>query len=142
MVDDADFDWLNQWKWHASKRKRKGREVFYACRVDGQCIYMHRQIMGSPPGLQVDHRDGEGLNNQRYNLRRSTHAQNLSNSRKRAGCSSRFKGVYSRRSGKWLAQIRFGGRSRHLGIFEKEEEAARAYNKAAATAFGEFARLN
>jgi hypothetical protein len=105
---------------------------------------MHQLITGLHG---VDHQDRDGLNNQRYNLRASTHAQNMQNRRYTHG-SSQFNGVaWHKRVGKWGATIRVsrpggGGRKRHLGYFIDEEEAARAYDAAARALFGGFALLN
>ncbi len=104
---------------------------------------MHRQIMNAPPGMDVDHQDHNTLNNQRANLRVCTRTQNNANSRKRNGCTSRFKGVYWYRERKrWLVQITTAGRTNTLGYFEDEVEAACAYNAAALEQFKEFALLN
>lgn len=103
---------------------------------------MHRLILGvTNPKIKIDHRDGNGLNNQRHNLREATQAQNLANSRPRSG-SSRFKGVTFRSPDKWIAQISKDGKHTYLGIFRDEFDAATAYNFAAIEMFGEFARLN
>src|SRR5579885_2603825 len=138
LVDDADFDRLTQHKWSAYRRVTKGKTVWYAIRK--QCtrtnrrttVYMHRQVLGvTDPKVEVDHRDSDGLNNQRKNLRIATHAQNQQNSRKQVvKCSSQFKGVYKHKDGKWIAQIKVPGErvQRYLGSFENEHEAAEAYD--------------
>jgi hypothetical protein len=105
---------------------------------------MHRVILGLPPkNPHVDHKNHDRLDNRRSNLRIVTQAQNNTNRRKRAGTSSRFKGVtWSKPRQKWEAQIQVDGWHRMLGRFATEEEAARAYNQAALAAWGEFAFLN
>jgi hypothetical protein len=147
IVDDADFEWLNQWKWCATRR----RHTWYAVRHEAgthRVFLMHRQILGLGFGdqRQGDHRDGNGLNNTRLNLRVATVAQNNYNQRVRekAGKPSRFKGVYPAPHGqsKWVAQIRVAGRTIPLGTFNDEGSAAQAYNRAAVERFGQFARLN
>ena len=142
MVDDADFDVLNQWKWSAEKRKG----TFYAIRcVRGPggkkaTIRMHRQIVGE--GVEVDHADGNGLNNQRTNLRACSTAKNQQN-RGRSRGASKFKGVlWDKSHGCWKAKIIIDGKRFMLGSFETEEAAARRYDQAAKAHFGEFARLN
>ena len=102
---------------------------------------LHRLLLGS--AVLVDHRDGNGLNNQRSNLRPATHAQNLQNTRKRAGTTSRFKGVcWNKKKQAWVAFIKHEGKKKYLGCFSSEEVAARAYDFAASETFGEFACLN
>lgn len=101
---------------------------------------MHNQIMNPPKGMEVDHRDRDGLHNWRENLRVCTHAQNSMN----RGPSSvtGFKGVRLYGSKKYIAQIKFRKKFFHLGIFTEAEEAARAYDAAAKKFFGDFAWLN
>lgn len=142
LIDDADFDWLNQWKWTA----KEGVHTWYAYRSVWRPrinIQLHRFIMDAPLGVDVDHKNFNGLDNQRHNLRLATDLQNNAYRIKHDGCTSRFKGVYfSTIRGKWIAQIRRTNAPRHLGCFTDEVEAARAYDIAARELFGEFAVLN
>jgi hypothetical protein len=136
-VDAADYNWLRQWNWRMCSTGYAGRWE------KGKWILMHREIMQPPKGMIVDHADRNKANNCRLNLRVCTHQENLRNSRKRSGSSSRFKGVgYSKRRGKWYARASFGSEKIWLGYFTDEAEAARAYDRKAVELFGEYARLN
>ncbi len=137
-VDDSDFDALNTFKWCDA---RDGK-TFYALRKvphngSYKTVRLHQQIMG---GNGFDHEDGDGLNNQRYNLRPANKTQNKANSAKQGGTASVYKGVHRDRN-KWRAQITAGVRI-HLGCFDLEIDAAKAYDTAAIQHFGEFAKLN
>jgi len=101
---------------------------------------MHRLIMGNPQGMEVDHINGNGLDNRRCNLRVVTTSQNQANQHARRGRSS-FKGVFKQRS-RWRARIHVQQKGINLGSFLTEEEAARAYDAAALHYFGEHACLN
>jgi HNH endonuclease len=126
-------------KWQAVP-SLSGR-TFYACRASGgQRIWMHRVILDAPPGMDVAHLDGNGLNNTRANLRVATRTQNLANNEQRKSLTG-YRGVYAA-GGKFQAQIRFRGILRHLGWFNCPEEAAHAYDRAAIEIHGEFARPN
>ncbi len=152
-VDDRDHEWLMRaGPWHA-ERGQRGQGGWYAVktvRVNGKRtkLGMHSAIMGTFTLKETvpDHRDGDGLNNQRANLRRATRAQNGANARKpiTGRNTSRYKGVSVgvRRPGVFHAQIGIKGRGKSLGYFRIEEDAARAYDNAASAAFGEFAKLN
>lgn len=134
IVDDADLPLLDGRPWCAQKT----RHHWYAV---SRGITMHRLLAGAE-GLQVDHIDGDGLNNRRSNLRVGTVSQNQANRRTAFG-ASRFKGVNREKRGKpWRAAIKVNGRKIHLGAFEDEAEAARAYDQAALEYFGEFACTN
>lgn len=144
LVDDADFDHLSQWKWHV---RRQG-EQWYASRnvhrADGRrtTLNMHRAIVDAGE-LEVDHIDGNGLNNVRANLRVCTPDQNKRNVLLRSVATGRFKGVTPRKSkGDWQARISINGKKKHLGVFADEIDAAKAYDAAARVHYGEYARLN
>lgn len=140
LVDDEDFENLNQYKWAALKHGN----TFYAVRSiydnGKQAIYMHGAIMG---GKGVDHRDHNGLNNQRHNLRFCNQSENVINGQKSANRSSVYKGVcFNKSARKWEVQIILNGNRVHLGYFVLEVDAAKAYNAKATELFGEFANLN
>ena len=105
---------------------------------------MHRQIMNAPKGTPIDHKDHNGLNNTRENLRLATISENARNCEKtKRPTSSKYKGVcWNKKSKKWQAHIHYNGISIHLGLFDSEEDAAKAYDEAAKIYHGEFAVLN
>ena len=145
LVDDDMFEYLNQWKWFAYQGKY-GK--WYARRNEGKrpfrrIIHMHRVVSNTSDGMETDHRDGDGLNNQRYNLRDSTHSQNIANITKRSDNTSGYKGVHwHKHRKKWASQIRVAGKKISLGYYDSAEEAARAYDRAALKYFGPYAVLN
>lgn len=101
---------------------------------------MHNFITGV---IGIDHRNGDGLDNRRSNLRVTTQAQNCANTRIRSNNKSGFKGVsWHAARAAWVAQIKSGDTSHHLGLFSDREAAARAYDDAAIDLFGEYARIN
>ena len=145
LVDDDMYEYLNQWKW--SYGKSPTGENAYRHTHNGRFyrsnIVMARLIMKAPPDLEVDHIDHNALNNQKYNLRICTHAQNDRNSKIRNDNTSGYKGVSWRPDRKkWRANININMRQLHLGYFDDPKSAAKAYNKAALIHFGEFALLN
>lgn len=104
---------------------------------------MHRLIMGAPKGKEVDHIDGNGLNNQKSNLRICDRFQNTQNCIPRKNTTSKYRGVsWGSRENKWKAQISAFNKSHYIGCFSLETKAAEAYNKKAMELFGEFAKLN
>ena len=151
LVDNCDYEWLMQWKWYAHRQARpKTGDVWYARRNGPReagkkrpGIFMHREIAAKIGLRCVDHHDSDGLNNQRFNLRPASDAQNTRNMRKKSGCTSQFKGVsWNAARSAWEADIRVDDGNRYLGLFIDELDAARAYDAAAIANFGEFARLN
>lgn len=141
LIDGEDFEWLSQWKW----RYDKGYAVRSASDANGKqyTVFMHRLIANTPNGLDTDHVDRKGLNNQRSNLRHSTRSQNMMNTSMQTNNTSGFKGVsWHTPAGKWQAKIRQRGKQKHIGYFASAEKAARAYDEAAKMFVGEFARLN
>jgi hypothetical protein len=151
IVDDADYERASAHRWFASvQRNRKDGTIWnvYAVRtvvIDAKNTreHLHRFLLGvTDLSVLVDHINHDGLDNRRENIRCATYSQNNANSRKRAGTSSRFKGVHwSSRERKWLAEIRVNKKQKYLGLFSSEEAAAQAYAKAAGVAFGEFANV-
>jgi hypothetical protein len=137
QVDNADFDWLDQYNWYAINHHGK----FYAARYtkDRGVIYMHREIMETPKGKMTDHWDGNTLNNQRDNLRDATNSQNQMN-KKHYG-TFKYRGI-GKSGNKFKSQICLNGKSTYLGTFDTEEGAAHAYDEAAKRLFGDFANLN
>jgi hypothetical protein len=114
--------------------------IYVECRArapEKKRIMLHKLLTGWD---RTDHKDGDGLNNRRSNLRPCTHAQNMRNGKKRT--TRPFKGVFQSASGKWFAQICVDHKRVYGGSFEKPEDAAKKYDELAATHHGEFARLN
>ena len=145
IVDDGMFDDLNRFKWYAAKNGRN----FYACRhvrlgkKEKQVrIQMHQMILNPGPGLETDHIDGDGLNNQMLNLRVATRSQNGCNRRTQRG-TSKYKGVHwHKSSNKWMTRVMKDGERLFLGLFLNEIDAALSYDAAARKFHGEFARTN
>jgi hypothetical protein len=104
---------------------------------------MHRLLMQPGPGMVVDHKNGDGLDNRRHNLRVCTRTQNQQNRRKIKPASSKYKGVYwSSGLCRWRVEIKVDGKKISGGSFSNEEDAAKSYDELATKHFGEFARLN
>ena len=145
LVDDDDYVFLIQWDWYA--KISSGNKLYAARSVNNKLkkgvITMHSVILPAPDGMEPDHINGNGLDNRRRNLRPATHQQNMWNRKPVSGSSSLFKGVSWHGPGQyWKAYIKINDKQQHLGCFWSEEDAARAYNKAARELHGEFAKLN
>lgn len=149
-VDDSDYEYLSRFKWCAMRAKNSfyaGRARSKKSKIGPMTIMMHREILKSPAGLQVDHENGDGLDNQRHNLRAATRVQNSHEFRTPfEGKTSRFRGVSwqkrGSRKGRWKADIRFEGKKIFLGYSYDESEAARLYDIAAILCYAKFASLN
>lgn len=141
-VDDADAERLKGLKCCAAIDSKSGKAYAKVASPDRGPVLMHRYLLGiADPKIKVDHKDTDGLNNQRHNLRVATNAQNLQNQGPRRGKAIKYKGV-GRNKTKYYASIHAAGRRIDLGYFDAAEEAARAYDAAALIHHGEFARLN
>jgi hypothetical protein len=141
IVDDADHGWLSAFKWHCTSDGYASRTA--SLRENGRVVrrwseHMAVAIMGRRLGMQVDHANGDTLDNRRSNLRHATLSQNRANRRRRRKFSSEYKGVH-RHGDRWTAVIVHNGVHFHLGRFKCQEEAAAVYAKAAREKFGEFA---
>jgi HNH endonuclease len=143
LIDDEDYDRISRYNWMASNE----HGVWYAvAKIKKNGIWtnlkMHRFLMSAKEDEIVDHRDHDGLNNQKANLRRCTQSQNLSNQRKTRGIS-KYKGLYFRKEcNLWYAGAKSGNIRLRRGGFSSEEAAALAYNEIARELHGEFACLN
>ncbi len=145
LVDDC-WHWLDCQNWQVSgSGNTKYARTEIRLNNKRHQIQMHRIIMGAGKGEQVDHINGDGLDNRIENLRMCTYSENYQNSRKRKNCSSKYKGVhFYKDSQNWRAMITIPntGHPIHIGLFKEEIEAAKAYDAKASELFGEFARLN
>lgn len=143
LVDDEDYEDIAADTWHcnnsgyAVRNRPRSDQKTFGCKE-----HMHRRIMGldAKDSREVDHINGNPLDNRRANLRVCTHAENTRNQIPRKGNASGLKGVYwHKETGKWRALIKAGGRSVSLGLFKTKEQAHQAYCEAAKKYFGEFA---
>jgi len=146
LVDDEDYERINRHRWYKWHNPRLEFGVHYAVRPDEndhkKQIRMHREILNLQKGMTADHIDGNGLNNQKSNLRVASQSQNGANSRKFAG-KCKYKGIrYRKDCDMWRARIKVNYTDIPLGSYLTEEQAALAYDNAARKYFGEFARLN
>ena len=151
LVDDEDYDYINQFKWHALKQDKgfyAGRKI----RINGKrkYLFIHQIICPVSKGLEVDHIDHNGLNNQKYNLRSATHAQNMhnssqnqSNSGKQINNTSGYKCVFwHKKNKKWFVQIGKDNKIYFLGYFIDPIEGAKTYDVAAVLLFEDYCLLN
>lgn len=133
IVDDSDFEYLNQWKWF----------YFNGYAAKSKNILMHRLILNTPKGMETDHRNLNRLDNQRYNLRVVTRNQNQHNQTAYKTNSSGYKGVHWHKLGKrWQAQIKVDGKQKYLGLYQSVIIAALAYNIASIGYHGQYGYRN
>ena len=136
LIDATDAALVGERCWTLSRRANK----LYAT---SRGVYLHRVILGAPRGQEVDHINGDGLDNRRSNLRLCNRSENARNATRHFDGASGFKGVCRNKNGKrWLAQIFRNGSTARLGVFDTAEDAARAYDRASVRLDGEFARPN
>ena len=147
LVDDANYDWLNQHKWCA----HKVRNIYYAVRNIAinqkiKRILMHREIVKNQlkENEEVHHANGNGLDNREKNLMVVTKSQHrMTRGKQKTKASSKYKGVYwNKQHKKWVVQIRSNRKRIYLEYFNNEIDAAKAYDKKVEKLFGKFAKLN
>lgn len=136
IIDDVDYQNVKDIRWYADKHRNKHYAT--GC-LHSKHIRMHQIIMGKKEGFEIDHINGDGLDNRRSNLRFVTHSQNLMNFKSKRI----FRGVYwSEEKKKWRVYICLNYKTTFCGYFKDKNQAALAYNKKAIELFGEFATLN
>ena len=144
VVDSADCEWLSKFKWHAHERGR----TWYARRAAStKTVFMHRAILeyhGSDlTSGEVDHVNGDGLDNRKSNLQIVSHAENIRKSRVQKNNTSGFRGVsWHKGDRRWQAFVEVDNIRKYLGSFKNKIDAALAYDQAAKKYFGRFATLN
>jgi hypothetical protein len=146
LVDDNDFDFLNQWSWYwVGKRGSKYGYAERTQRIRGRQthIKLHRLLANAKKGEQVDHINGDSLDNRRENLRLCSQSQNNANRKILTTNKSGYRGVsWSNHAKKWRTVFKVNSEQRHLGYFDNIRDAAKAYNLEAKKYFGDFANLN
>jgi len=147
LIDDEDYEKIKDYKWCVHYQHNVNN--FYVVRMKKdefgiyRTIFLHRLITNCHKALVVDHINHNTLDNRKENLRICTRSQNGRNRKISKNKSSKYKGVnFHKGNMKWQAMIRFNDQHKYLGIFENEEDAAKAYNEAAVKYHGEFALLN
>jgi hypothetical protein len=139
LIDECDVEKVSTRRWQACLYA--GRLWYSKATFNGKYKYMHRLILGDTNGLDIDHINRNPLDNRRSNLRVATTSQNCANSRVYKNKLCKFRGV-SPKHGKYIARIRKDYKLVNLGLFCTAEDAARAYDSAAKSMFGQFASVN
>lgn len=147
LVDDIDYEYLNQWKWCVINNENS--KCFYAARTVSRngkrnLVKMQHFVLGTTNAkIIIDHKDLNGLNNTRANLRIANNSENGANRKSFIGSTSKYLGVsWSKQKNKWVAYITKHGRTKNLGCSESEEDVARLYDNAALRLHGQFANTN
>lgn len=137
LVDDEDFERVNQYKWHCSA-------CGYAmCRKGKHLIYMHHSILDIPKGMFVDHINRNGLDNRKSNLRIVTHSQNMINRKFQKNNKSGVTGIrWNKKDKRWIAQIRFDCKLLYLGSYTNKKDAIKVRRDAEKKYHGEYKRAN
>ena len=144
LVDEEDFESLNQFQWGYMKLYHCDSPIIYARRFENKkIILMHRAVLKVEDSkIKIDHEDHDGLNCQKINLRESTHSQNMSNRKKKADCASKFLGVYRYGKDRWIAETKHNGIRHKSKPCSTEIEAALGYNDMVKNLKGDFCKLN
>lgn len=143
LVDDEDYPEVSKHAWWLSRKGPKMNRFYVQSKIDGHIVSLHRFVTHAPSGIGIDHRDGNGLDCRKENLRLATVTQNLRNKKRYDNNLSGYKGVmFAKWMNQWRARIRVNGVLKHLGYFDNPILAARAYDSAAREFFGEFANTN
>jgi hypothetical protein len=143
IIDEQDFDRINQYKWNSVDNDGTGKRHYATCKIRGMTVYMHRMVMGAQSGETVDHIDGNGLNNSRENLRFVVPSQNNLNQRAREDNTSGHKGIsWCPDREKYQVYINVDRKRKSLGRYRTLEEAIYVRDQAAKKHYGEFARDN
>lgn len=148
LVDNADYDWLNRYKWHTRSRDARccyaSRNIWIS-NSKRRPTPLHRVILNAPDGIEVDHINGDGLDNRRSNLRLCSRNENARNRRLNCNSKTGFKGVHLTRGNRkkpYRARIRLNGRRVVIGWYKTPEAAAQVYDLAALEHHGKFALTN
>lgn len=141
LIDNEDYEAISAYKWFFNNGyagRRNGGD-----RIITKSITMHRAILNPAPDLEVDHINGNRLDNRRQNLRICTRQQNMMNKRPYKNKTSKYKGVcWNKVSGKFIAHIRNNGKFIYIGQSDNQKELALKYDKVARELYGEYAWLN
>lgn len=144
LVDDSDYELLNKWKWLFGGRRYAARNTHFRDKNGKRhtrVVWMHREILNTSKGLFTDHINGDGLDNQKSNLRVVTKQQNSWNLKIPTHNTSGIKGVFWRKN-RWEAAIHKNNKKQYLGRFKELREAISAYNNASLKLFGKYAKPN
>jgi len=145
FIDKEDYSIISQYRWYLKKWKNKEYVITPIITTRHHQLRMHKLLIHCDKPYEIDHINGNGLDNRRKNLRIVTHTQNMMNSKKRKDVSSKYKGVFLHKNPKdrpWRAYIRVAGKLTNLGYYFSQEKAAAVYNEKARDFFGNFACLN